>query len=175
MRNFASKHNTIALSVLRAALFTLLLSPFGLCRAQEFNITSEDMVALHADKAWEDIEPDTVHFAGHFEMRIRDMLLTADRATVYGKLDNPDRLIMEGSPTRLSVTHSQGDRLEPVHAEAREIVFERESGLMRLSGGARLAQGDNILFSERIDYDIKSDRFHTEGQTDVHINVHPQE
>jgi lipopolysaccharide transport protein LptA len=175
MRNFASKHNQVLPSGLPTVLFMLLVGPINLVNGQEFTITSEDMVAIHADQAWEDIEPDTVHFSGHFEMRVRDMVLHADRASVYGKLDNPDRLVMEGSPTHLSLSQTQGDRVETVQAQAKQIIFERGSGLMRLNGDARLAQGDNVLFSEHIEYDIRNDRFQTLGHTGVEIDTHPQD
>jgi lipopolysaccharide export system protein LptA len=46
---------------------------------------------------------------------------------------------------------------------------------MLLNGAARLAQGDNVLVSDRIEYDISTDRFRTQGQTGVQIDVHPQE
>lgn len=175
MRNSASKHNPVPLPRLLAVLPPLLLLPFSLSGQQQFSITSEDMVALRADQAWEAIEPDTLHFAGHFEMRVGDIVLHADRATLYGQLNDPDRLVLEGSPARLSVSQTKNDGVKTIQAQAHEMRYERESNLMLLNGAARLTQGDSVLVSERIEYDISTDRFRTEGQTDVQIDVSPQE
>jgi lipopolysaccharide transport protein LptA len=141
---------------------------------QAFSISSEDMVAIHADEAWEDIDPDIAHFSGHFDMRVRDLQLTADRATLYGPIENPDRLELSGSPARLSLTHMLNDRPETVNAEAQNIIYERKAASMRLDGAARLAQGDNMLLSDGIEYDVKTDRFHTTGRSGVQIRVRPQ-
>jgi lipopolysaccharide transport protein LptA len=116
-----------------------------------------------------------LHFAGHFEMRVGDMVLSADRATLYGQLNDPDRLVLEGSPARLSVSQTKSDGVETIQAEAQEMLYERESDLMLLIGAARLTQGDNVLISDRIEYDISADRFRTQGQTGVQIDVDPQE
>jgi len=157
-----------------AVVLLSLPGPAGLSAQQAFRITSEDMVAIHADQAWEDIKPDIAHFAGHFDMRVRELQLTADGATRYGPLDNPDRVELTGSPARLSLTHSLNDRPETIEAEALKIVFERAAGSMDLIGSARLAQGDNVLLSDGIEYDIKSDRFHTKGRSGVRITVQPK-
>jgi lipopolysaccharide transport protein LptA len=175
MRNSAGKHKPALFPGLLAVLPLLLFLPFSLSGQQKFSITREDMVALHADRAWEAIEPDTLHFAGHFEMRVGDMVLSADRATLYGQLNDPDRLVLEGSPARLSVSQTKSDGVETIQAEAQEMLYERESDLMLLIGAARLTQGDNVLISDRIEYDISADRFRTQGQTGVQIDVDPQE
>jgi lipopolysaccharide transport protein LptA len=175
MRNSARKHKPGLVPGWLAVLPLSLFLPFSLSGQQQFSITSEDMVALHADQAWEAIEPDTLHFAGHFEMRVGDMVLSADRATLYGTLNDPDRLVLEGSPARLSVSQTKSDGVDTIQAEAQEMLYERESNLMLLNGSARLAQGDNVLVSDHIEYDISTDRFRTQGQTGVQIDVHPQE
>ena len=173
MRNSSREHNCLILPRFAAAVFVLLQWPCGLQGDQVFTITSEDMVAIRADKGWEDIQSDTVHFAGHFQMRIRDAELTANRATVYGKLDNPDRLILRGSPARISLSHSLNNQAELIVAEANQIVYEREGALMRLTGAARLAEGDNVVLSDGFEYDIKNDRYRSIGKGGVEVRVRP--
>lgn len=174
MRNSSTEHN---LPVMRPQLRTLpwvtlmLLFPLALSGDEDLRISREDMVAIHADRAWEDIEPDTVHFEGHFKMQVRGLLVNADRVTLYGKLDNPDRLELQGSPARFHLSHTQGNRMEDVAGEALEIVYQRESELISLNGTARLVQGENVLQSSEVEYDIKSNRFRAKGATGVHINI----
>jgi len=173
MRNSVRQLNRILHSGLMAVIFFSPLMPVSLSAEQAFRISSEDMVAIHADQAWEDIKPDIAHFSGHFDMRVRDLQLTADGATLYGPLDNPDRMELNGSPARLSLSHDLNDRPETIQAEAQEIIYEREAGSLSLIGSARLAQGDNVLRSDSIEYDVKSDRFHTKGRAGVQITVQP--
>lgn len=174
MRNSTDKHNHLILTRFVVVVFLLLQWPCGLHGDQPFGIGSEDMVSIRAEQGWEDTEPDTVHFSGHFEMRIGDAQITADRATVYGPLENPDRLVLQGSPARMSLFHTQNNRVQAIKAEAEEIAYEREAALMRLTGAARLAEGDSVLLSHNIEYDIETDRFNTRGQTSVRINAHPK-
>jgi len=173
MRNSASEHNHLILTRFVALVVVLLQWPISLKGDQVFTITSEDMVAIHADRGWEDVQPNTVHFVGHFEMRIRDAQLTANRATLYGKLENPDRLVLQGSPAQISLSHALDNRVEKILAEANQIVYERQAALMRLTGAARLAEGDNVLLSDGIEYDIKKDRFRSTGKNGVQIKVRP--
>ena len=134
-------------------------------------IRSEDMVVVHADQAWEEPEPETLRFAGHFEMRVRDWVFNADSATLHGTLDNPRRVELRGSPARLDLSGPEpGD---VIRAQAQEIVYEREQGSVQLLGNAELEQGDNRLHSSRIDYDINSDRVRAAGVTGVQIRIRP--
>ena len=174
MQNSARKHNLLILPRFVIVVFLLLQSPCSLRGDPPFGIGSEDMVSIHAEQGWEDTEPDTVHFSGHFEMQIGDAQITADGATVHGPLEDPDWLVLRGSPARMSLFHKQDDRVQAIKAEAEEIVYEREAAVMRLTGAARLAEGENVLLSHDIEYDIKTDRFNTRGQTSVRINAHPK-
>lgn len=137
----------------------------------ELSLNREDVVAIRADQAWEDVTPDTVHFNGHFEMHIRDWLVNADRATLHGKLDQPDRLVLQGSPARFELSHRQGNRMETLQGEAGEIVYERVPGLILLHGNASLGQDGSVLHSNSIEYDIATDRFRARGETGVEIKA----
>ena len=69
MRKSVRQLNPILQRGLMAVILLALPGPAGLSAEQAFRISSEDMVAIHADEAWEDIKPDIAHFAGHFDMR----------------------------------------------------------------------------------------------------------
>jgi hypothetical protein len=81
MRNSAYKHKSSLNQPLHGILaLACLLFPLLAVPEEKFRLNSEDMVAISAEEAWEDVEPDTVHFSGNFEMRIRDWILHADSA-----------------------------------------------------------------------------------------------
>jgi lipopolysaccharide transport protein LptA len=191
MRNFSRqrhepKGNSLAAVPLRLpfcrpnlALLAHVLAPILLMvpqpcisgDGQGFRLGHEDVVSIGADTAWEDIEPDTVHFAGNFRMQVRDWLVLADRATLHGKLDDPDLLVLEGSPARMELSYTLGERQETVQGEAGKIVYDRKAAKIRLSGDARIGQDDKLLHSSEIDYDINTDRFRTHSATGINVRV----
>jgi len=178
MRNSARNHNKshfrTRTSVLCGVVLALL-SPEAWTQDQEFQISSEDMIAIRADQAWEGSEPDTVHFEGNFEMRVHDWFVKADRATLEGKMDSPERLVLQGSPVRMELSHTVNGRTEQVSGEAQEIVYDRQDELIYLNGSAQLTQGENVLQSNSIEYDVKANRFRAEGDTGVRIQVATEE
>ena len=173
MRKSTTEHNRTQRAILLAAVMALSALPAPPAGAgnDEFHITREDMVSIHADQAWEDVEPDTIHFSGHFEIRVRDWRISADSATLYGRLDDPDRMEMGGSPARLEVSYTQGGRLETVRGEAEEILYQRESATVLLNGSATLSQGENVLHSKAVEYDLNTNRFRTLGEAGLQIKL----
>jgi lipopolysaccharide transport protein LptA len=166
--------NPTVLAHFAAAVLLMVPQPCISGDDQGFRLSREDVVSIRADTAWEDIEPDTVHFEGNFRMQVRDWLVLADRATLQGKLDDPDRVTLEGSPARLELSYTLGERKEIVRGEAGKIVYDRETAQIRLSGDARMGQDDKMLHSSEIDYDINTDRFRTQGATGINVRVDPE-
>ena len=163
----------VVLAPLAAAVLLMVPQPCISGDDQGFRLGREDVVSIRADTAWEDIEPDTVHFEGNFRMQVRDWLILADRATLHGKLDNPDHVMLEGSPARLELSYTLDERTEVIRGEASKIVYDRKTAQIRLSGDARMGQGDKLLHSSEIDYDIHTDRFRTRGATGINVQVDP--
>ena len=131
----------------------------------------EDTINITADQAWEDTEPDTVHFRGHFEMRSNQWQVTAEQATLRGALDAPDHVTLVGSPAEISLSRTVNEQPEPIAAQALQIAYSRETNSLILSGGASLSQGDNTLSSEIIEYDISNDRFRSRGENGAQMKV----
>lgn len=76
--------------------------------ANSLDFSSDDTVTVTAQKAWEAEETDVIHFSGQFEIRAPDWSLAGESATVYGKLDNPDKVIVKGNPARISFLRTDG-------------------------------------------------------------------
>lgn len=169
-----SRPKPLGLAHFAAAVLLMVPQPCISGDDQGFRLGREDVVSIRADTAWEDIEPDTVHFEGNFRMQVRDWLVLADRATLHGKLDDPDRIMLEGSPARLELSYTLGERTEIIRGEASKIVYDRKTAQIRLSGDARMSQDDKLLHSSEIDYDINTDRFRTQGATGINVRVDPR-
>jgi lipopolysaccharide transport protein LptA len=182
MRNSANEHNPflphawhrVLLFIMPIFTICLLLAPDLVLGDTEINVSSEDMVAIRAEEAWEDVKPDTIHFSGRFEMRIRDMILKANTASLFGRLENPDRLVLKGAPANFTLAADGQGRSNTIRAEAQEIIYNRESNWVSLNGEARLSQGDRVLSSIAIEYNIETDRFRTRDLTGVEINANTE-
>lgn len=172
MRNSINNHNLGPLCVSLAGTSLACFWALATWAAEpDFTIRSEDMVVVHADQAWEEAEPETLRFAGNFEMRVRDWVFRADSATLNGTLNDPRRVVLNGSPARIDLPAA--DPAGVIRGEAREIVYLRSSATVQLLGGAELEQGENLLQSNRIDYDIRSDRVRAAGVSGVQIRIRP--
>ena len=101
-------------NTLRAAFFLLICFwyiPPGLAGSLDFS--SDDTVTVTAKRAWEGDEANVIHFSGNFELRGPDWFLSGDSAVVYGKLDNPDRVVIEGKPAKVAFLRINEDSDSP--------------------------------------------------------------
>lgn len=143
--------------------------------AEPFRIGRDDIIELRADTAWEDEAPDIVHFSGHFEMRVRDWLLVADEATVRGPLEDPELIEAKGRPASMTIGHGTADHPEPVTAEALHIIYQRGGKSVLLDGAVVLVQGESVLRSDHVEYELETDRLRASGVSGVQISLPMQE
>lgn len=135
----------------------------------------EDSITIRSVKAWEDEEPDIIHFSGGFELRASDWYLTADFATLYGKLDDPETAILTGSPAVILVnTISQG-RIETVSGEAERIMYHRDSNSLSMEGSASLTRDEFTMRGGKIEYDIEQDRISAGGDEGIQIKIRQED
>jgi lipopolysaccharide transport protein LptA len=131
------------------------------------------MISISADEASEDEQPEILHFRGHFRMRSDDWQLTSDAATVYGRPDKPERVLLEGSPAYFTVNRTDRTDMGRITASASVVEYLRDPNLLVLSGGATLMLGDEIIHSKHIEYDIGTNRYQAGGADGVLIEVPP--
>jgi lipopolysaccharide export system protein LptA len=83
-------------------------------------LDDQDTVVVTADQAWESEDGDSLSFAGNFNLNAPDFHVASDTAVIHGPLEDPNRIVAEGSPVRFWVadpdsgnrTHGTGRRLE---------------------------------------------------------------
>jgi lipopolysaccharide transport protein LptA len=134
-----------------------------------------DTVSIRAENAWEDVEPNTIHFSGQFELKAQDWYLSADQATLYGNMDDPEIAILTGSPANIQLETIYDDRTETISGKAARIVYQRVTKSIILEGGASLSRAGQTMQSEEIEYDIGQDRIQAGGDQGVHIRVKPED
>ncbi len=138
-------------------------------------LASEDILTIQSKDAELEEKSDIVHFAGGFELRANDWYLSSDQATLYGKLDDPETVIVTGSPARIGVTAVVAGRASMVNGSARRIVYERDSRTIRMEGNASLSRDGHTLDGGEIEYHIDNDQLKAGGRGGIHIRVDPQD
>jgi len=132
-----------------------------------------ETINISADEAFEDVQPGILHFKGHFLMHSREWKLEAVQATVYGRPDRPDKVLLEGSPARFFITRNDGDEQDTVEAEASVMEYLRATNTLELKGGAKLKLDGEVIQSVVIKYDIDSNRYWAGGVDGVMIEIPP--
>jgi len=153
-------------------LAALLLATAAIAAEERISVPAEDdTVIIKAGEAWEDETPDTVHFRGDFHLETHDWTVSADQATLYGKLDDPDTIVLTGLPAVISIRSTRSGQGRHVSGKAPRIVYTREGNSIRLEGGARLTTDDSVLSGDEIEYRIDEDRINAGGSSGVRIRI----
>ena len=155
---------------------TLLSAGLALAAGERLNgFSAGDTITIQADNAWEDVAPDTIQFSGHFELKARDWYLSADQATLYGNLDDPETAILMGSPANIRLETVSNDQIATITGVAERIVYQRATNSISLVGGASLSRAGQTMQSEEIEYDIDRDLILAGGSQGVRIRVKPED
>lgn len=162
-----TKLRTVALAII--ALYAGHGAAAGL-----LNISDENTILVSADEVWEEPEQDIFHFRGNFELRTPRWAVMADEATVYGRLDDLERIVAEGSPVRFVFQNSDAENGSITEAEGQKLEYLKKAGVLHLSGGAKIASGGSIMRSSEIRYDLERDELEAGGPEGVRLTAQPE-
>ena len=101
-------------------------------------LPDDAVIIVAADESWEDVDQDVVHFRGNIEIRTPGWTLMADRVTVYGKLEDAERIVAEGSPVHFIYSNSAANGDGHMEGEGLHLEYLSDSALLSLSGNAVL-------------------------------------
>jgi len=137
----------------------------------------EDTIVVSAEHARQFDDVEMMTFYGHFSLQAGDWRLRADSARLYGALEDPDRVIINGTPAYIWVHDEQRNR--DVEGSGARIEYDRVRDIIRLSGGAFLDDGTRTFNSGFIEFDIPGNHVSAAGpepgtDTGVHLRVQPQ-
>lgn len=140
------------------------------------DIDPGETIVIRADAAREtrsgnDGEERALHFTGNFSLEAPDWFVTSNSAVLYGDVDDPIRLEVEGEPARVWTIDETG-ALE-VDATAKVIEYFRHNDRLILTGEAELMEQGNRLRSSSIDYDLADRRLVATGEGGVQIIAQP--
>ncbi len=151
-------------------LTTFCIQP-GATVSSEESRGDADSVILRADEAWEDAGQKATHLRGGVDVHASDWAVSADSASLYGDLEDPRLIVVEGTPARLLVLTSDGE--DPIEAEGRHIEYRRAEDLIRITQGATLVTGSQTLRGNSVEYAIRTKRVTAGGGGRIRVESIP--
>ncbi len=141
--------------------------------ADSLHLSDDSTIVVSADDASEEPGQDILYFAGNIEIKTPSWAIMADRVTVYGQLDNLQRVVAEGSPVQFFFRNSDAENSSITEGEGQHLEYEEEAALLRLSGNAKLTSGGRIMQSTEIQYDLEQEKLEASGPEGVQITITP--
>ena len=130
----------------------------------------QNSIVIEGDSAVFDQISNTITYAGSVQAIQGDLVISGDKLVMALIEKGADNIRTTGAPARLTLQQSQdGDAQATqtiLRASAETIVFAPGSKQLELTGNATLQQGDNIIRSEQILYDVSARQIRAEGKQD---------
>lgn len=109
---------------------------------------------IEADRKHTDYKGGEALYEGRVIIRQGQLLLQADKATIYLRDGQFDRAVLEGRPATYQDRDEEGN---PVRGEALRMDYKALDEVITLSGKARVERAGDTLASERIVYNLGSE------------------
>jgi lipopolysaccharide transport protein LptA len=132
----------------------------------------EDTIIARAREAWQSDSGEVMYFSGDLQLRGSRWRISADRARVEGKLADPDRVVVDGSPARIVV--GRESEVEPSEGRSQHLEFDPRDETVRLEGGAMIVKGQQSISSETIRYLLARDTFAAGSHGRVRVVTTPK-
>jgi len=153
------------------AIAIIALTPGHVEAADLSPLPEDNVIIVSADEAWEEAERDIIHFRGNFEIRTPQWTLAADQATVYGELEDPQRVLADGSPVRFAYRHTEAGKPSITQGEGQHLEYDGENELLVLSGNARISTDRRIMQSSEMRYNLQQQNLEAGGSEGVQITI----
>ena len=135
--------------------------------------SSGDTLTIRSFDARMDEDPNIFHFGGGFELRAKDWYLSSDHATLYGKLDDPETVVISGSPAQILINTISNGETSTINGQAEHIIYQRRSNSIRMEGSAFISRDEHSISGGEIEYDIENDQLSAGGDGGIYIEIRP--
>ena len=135
--------------------------------------SSGDTLTIRSFDARMDEDPNIFHFGGGFELRAKDWYLSSDHATLYGKLDDPETVVISGSPAQILINTISNGETSTINGQAEHIIYQRRSNSIRMEGSAFISRDEHSISGGEIEYDIENYHLSAGGDGGIYIEVRP--
>ncbi len=140
---------------LKTLLLALLLG--ALVQGPQVLAASADRklpLEIESDRKHTDYKSGQAVYEGRVIIRQGQLLLQSDKATIYLREGELERIVLEGRP---ATYHDRDEQGQPVYGEAQRMDYHAVQGVLTLSGKARVERAGDTLASERIVYHIETE------------------
>ncbi|HHH44996.1 MAG TPA: lipopolysaccharide transport periplasmic protein LptA [Gammaproteobacteria bacterium] len=156
----------------RCALLALSLIP-----ASGWALSSdrEQPMLIEADRAELDDTKGISIYRGNVKVTQGTLVLTGELMTVYNQGNDVEKVIMEGKPATYKQRPDNKD--QDVRARAQHMEYFTNPEKIVLTGQAEVDQAGDVLRSERIVYDVPTDRVNAgtdQPNERVRITIQPR-
>jgi lipopolysaccharide export system protein LptA len=135
------------------------------CLAETDAKAADEPIRITAERLEADENKQLVVFSGQVQARKADMVIYADKMTLFydaGEKERIDRIEIDG---QLRIV--QEDRI----ATADHGVYHSNEGRILLSGNAEVHQGGNSIVGDEIEYYLDEARSVVKSQPDSRVNA----
>lgn len=137
-------------------------------------LSEQSVILVSADEAWEDTDQNAFHFRGNFRIHTPGWTITADVVTIFGALEEPQRLVADGSPVHIVYTRSESGKSYVTDGQGQHLEYVTEQNLLTLTGNAKLSTEGRVMQSSEIQYDLDRQRLDATGPEGVQITIEPR-
>jgi lipopolysaccharide export system protein LptA len=135
----------------------------------------EQPMLIEADRAELDDSKGISTYRGNVKVTQGTLLLTGDIMTVYNKGNDVEKVIMEGQPA--TYRQRPDDKDKDVRASALHMEYYTNPEKIILIKQAEVEQEGDVLRSERIEYDVPTDKVNAgtdQPNERVRITIQPR-
>jgi len=137
---------------------------------------SKQPISIYADQLSIDDTTGVSHYQGHVELQQGDLKFSGDELDLTQKDGAVTLMKAMGKPA-----HFERSEPEPLKAEAHQIDYDNNKGIVILHGNAQLWQNGDLFSSELIHYYTESRRVKAQGAPNsnsqngrVHVIIRPK-
>ncbi|NGY05819.1 lipopolysaccharide transport periplasmic protein LptA [Solimonas terrae] len=146
-------------------------------RSQAEEMRPTGPVTVKADSA-EWVQNNQMKYTGNVSMTSDTLVVHGDTMEVHQAADGQFEAWIHGQPATMDHAadpQATGAAARPLHAEAREIHYDSQSGTADLTGGAHVKRGDDEVDGETIGYVVPERRIRAAsgGNGQVTITFQP--
>ncbi len=131
------------------ALLSLSFASLAVCALPT---DAEQDLLLESEQLEYDQNAGTITYSGSVTMDQGSMKIRADRVIIHGDMEAAEKVNAYGKPAHFQQTPEIG--MEPVTAQANELVYRVKDKSLLLQGDAYLNQEGGSLSGNRIEYDV---------------------
>jgi lipopolysaccharide transport protein LptA len=157
--------------IVGSLLAALGLLTGGTANADQQQLSDQDTIVVHADEAWQGDDAQVLHLRGRLKLHAPNWSIEADRARLFGPLEDPDSIFVDGAPATIKVRQPNRDGY--LTAEGAQIQYQPQSNILYLTGDAIVDTGDTAIASETIEYRVRDETFTAGKSGRVHVIANP--